>query len=118
MDINLQQHPPQFKQDGSGVTVELYADLKLHDMGPGLAESTGEPLATFFTTARLWGVADTAPYLHDGRATTLTDAILLHGGEANVSRDAFADLDPSDREALLAFLRTLRTPKHPGNDLN
>ncbi len=119
MDINLNEKPPRFKQHSNGVKVDLYADLKRHDMGPGLEESTGDALAAFFTTARLWGVADTAPYLHDGRATTLTDAILFHGGEAESSRDAFVDdLNDSQKEELLAFLRTLRTPKKPGKDLD
>ena len=88
----------------------LFADLKRHDMGPRLAESAGSPLDRFFTTARLWGVADTAPYLHDGRATTLTEAILWHGGEAEDARQAFADLSDSGKRDLLSFLRTLRTP--------
>ncbi len=71
-----------------------------------------------FVTARLWGIADTAPYLHDGRAPTLTEAILFHGGEAQPARDAFALLVPRDRTALLSFLRTLRTPKHVAEDLD
>jgi CxxC motif-containing protein (DUF1111 family) len=91
--------------------------LKRHDMGAQLAESTGGPLDRQFITARLWGIADTAPYLHDGRATTLTDAILLHGGEAQAARDGFAALSPQGRLALLAFLRSLRTPLHPAQDI-
>ena len=92
--------------------VPLFADLKRHDMGPELAESFGEELAAQFTTARLWGVADTAPYLHDGRALTLTEAITLHGGEAQAARDAFVDtLDAQEKETLLTFLRSLRAPR-------
>ena len=60
-----------------GMEVQLFSDLKRHDMGPELAESFGSHLDSQFITARLWGVADTAPYMHDGRATTLTDAILV-----------------------------------------
>ena len=56
------------------------------------------------------GVADTAPYLHDGRALTIKEAILLHGGEAEESRDAFAALSAQEMEALLSFLDSLRTP--------
>ena len=93
------------------IVVPLFADLKRHDMGPELAESFGEELAAQFTTARLWGVADTAPYLHDGRALTLTEAITLHGGEAQEARDAFIHtLDAQEKETLLTFLRSLRTP--------
>ena len=67
---------------GKGVYVPLFADLKRHRMGPGLAETFEHPKIANdeFTTARLWGIADTSPYLHDGRATTLAEAIGLHGG--------------------------------------
>jgi len=99
------------------VIVPLFSDLKRHDMGPGLAESFGAPLDTQFITARLWGVADTAPYLHDGRATTLTEAILLHGGEAQAARDAFAALSANDRVAVLDMLRSLHTPLDPARDI-
>lgn len=97
-------------RDG-GVRVSLFADLKRHDMGPDLAENTDSPTDAFFTTARLWGVADTAPYLHDGRATLLSEAILMHGGEALDAADDFALLTESDASALIAYLRTLRTPE-------
>ena len=110
--FDLSHAPAKFKRvPGGGLRVPLFADLKRHDMGPALAESTGGELDPHFTTARLWGVADTAPYLHDGRASTLTEAILLHGGEAEAARDAFDGLDASAQEAILAFLRTLRTPR-------
>ena len=100
-----------------GVSVRLFADLKRHDMGPDLAESTGSELDSFFTTARLWGVADTPPYLHDGRAPTLTQAIVLHGGEAEAAATEFDRLPPLDQQAVIAFLRTLRTPKRVGRAL-
>lgn len=100
-----------------GVTVPLFSDLKRHDMGPGLEESFEREIDAEFITARLWGVADTAPYLHDGRATTLTEAILLHGGDAQTARDNFANAADSERISLLAFLRTLRTPIDPATDL-
>ncbi len=110
--VDLTDYPTFFEEaEQGGLVVPLFADLKRHDMGPGLAESFGEELAAQFTTARLWGVADTAPYLHDGRALTLTDAIALHGGEAQDARDAFVHtLNAQEKEALLAFLRSLRTP--------
>ena len=105
---------------GDGLAVPLFADLKRHDLGEELAEDfafADEKTNREFTTARLWGVADTAPYLHDGRATTLTEAILAHGGEAEESRDAFAVLDDPRRRNVLAFLRSLRTPEFPAGDL-
>lgn len=112
VSLDLSHAPAKFRRvSGGGLRVQLFADLKRHDMGPALAESAGDDLDPHFTTARLWGVADSAPYLHDGRASTLTEAILLHGGEAEAARDAFDGLDESAQDAVLAFLRTLRTPR-------
>lgn len=96
--------------DAGGLRVPLFADLKRHDMGAAMAESTGGELDPMFTTARLWGVADTAPYMHDGRALTLSEAILMHGGEGQDASNNFAALRDADKIALLTFLRTLRTP--------
>lgn len=116
--VNLSTSPAGFDPDPlGGLSVPLFSDLKRHDMGPELAEDFGSPLDALFITARLWGVADTAPYLHDGRALTLTDAILAHGGEAQAQRDAFAALTSTETIQLLGFLRTLRTPEHPASDL-
>lgn len=117
--VDLSEEPAGFPQrpDG-GLGVPLFADLKRHDMGPGLAENFGSELDSEFTTARLWGVADTAPYLHDGRAQTLTEAILAHGGEAQSARDAFDALTPAERIEVLTFLRVLRTPTNPSGDLD
>ena len=115
LDLRRQGFPRD--RDGRGVVVELFADLKRHDMGDSLAETTGSDLDRLFTTARLWGVADTAPYLHDGRALTLTDAILLHDGEGRPARDRFAALRDPDRVAVLRFLRTLRNPARPNRGL-
>ena len=102
-----------------GVFVPLFADLKRHDMGEGLKESfaRGEISNSEFTTARLWGIADTAPYIHDGRATTLTQAIEAHGGEAEVARDAFISLSDYERAQLIGFLGRLRTPNNPNEEL-
>jgi CxxC motif-containing protein (DUF1111 family) len=62
-------------------------------------------------------VADSAPYLHDGRATTLREAIEAHGGEAESSRDQFLALSEEDRENLIRFLGRLRTPRAPNTEL-
>ena len=109
--------PTNFRKTlAGGLTVPLFADLKRHDMGDVLAETAvdehGAPLALnrYFTTARLWGVGDSAPYLHDGRAQTLTEAILLHGGEAAVERNGFDSLSDAKKTSLLEFLRSLRVP--------
>ena len=58
-------------------------------------------------TEPLWGVGSTGPYGHDGRSPTLTDVILRHGGEAQASRDAFANLRKRERDQVVDFLRTL-----------
>lgn len=94
--------------------VELFSDLKRHDMGRALATPRavqGVP-ASVFLTRPLWGLADTAPYLHDGRAPTVHDAIRLHGGEGQAARDAYLALPERDRAALRVFLLSLgRQPK-------
>lgn len=119
--LDLTRPPTRFQANGSGgIAVPLFADLKRHDMGPDLAESFGRATPRRnreFTTARLWGVADTAPYLHDGRATTLTEAILMHGGDGLAARRAFEGLPERGRVDVIAFLRSLRTPEAPAQDL-
>jgi len=92
-----------------------YSDFLLHDMGPGLADNRPEAQATGseWRTAPLWGIGLTQTvsgntfFLHDGRARSLTEAILWHGGEAQKSRDAFAALPSAARNDLLAFLGSL-----------
>ncbi|MDX1655490.1 MAG: di-heme oxidoredictase family protein [Candidatus Competibacteraceae bacterium] len=119
--IDLKSKPAGFRTaPGGGILVPMFSDLKRHDMGPALAESFA--LATpqqnrEFITPRLWGVADSAPYLHDGRALTLTEAIQWHGGDAQDARDAFIGLSPAARDSLLSFLRTLRTPRNSNADV-
>jgi mono/diheme cytochrome c family protein len=61
-------------------------------------------------TPALWGVADSAPYLHDGSAGTLEQAIGRHGGDAKSVREAFQQLAPNDRAAIIGFLKTLKAP--------
>ncbi len=92
-----------------------YSDLLLHDMGPGLADNRPEARATGseWRTAPLWGiglteqVTGTASFLHDGRARSLLEAVLWHGGEAQAARDAVISLPAPDRAALLDFLESL-----------
>jgi CxxC motif-containing protein (DUF1111 family) len=92
-----------------GLKVPLFSDLLLHDMGPGLADGIVQEGASGseFRTAPLWGVRFSAPYLHDGRAPTLEDAILAHGGEAANSVARFQLLDPLRRAMLMAYLNSL-----------
>jgi len=120
----------------------LYSDLLLHDLGDrfrdsgsgyggsespgrvvdksggtgdgeGRPQPTGEAAPTEWRTAPLWGVAASAPYLHDGRARTLDEAILLHGGEAARSAARYARLGREERSALIALLRSLTAPAPP-----
>ncbi len=69
-----------------------------------------EPRPDEWKTAALWGVADSAPYLHDGSAATLHDAILRHRGDARIVGDKYKALTPADQLAVIAFLNTLKAP--------
>jgi hypothetical protein len=95
------------------VYVPLFADLKRHNMGERLEETSDETNLEgnrMFTTARLWGICDTEPYLHDGRAFTLHEAILRHGGEAQGPRLFYESLSEFEKNLVLGFLCKLRTP--------
>ena len=99
-----------FVRDSSGhATIALFGDLRRHDMGAGLAEEIDEVGTgkSVFLTRTLWGVGSTAPYLHDGRAASLTEAILEHGGEALAARNAFAGDSTTAQQHLVAFLNNL-----------
>jgi cytochrome c peroxidase len=119
--VDLGRALPQFDQNESnGIEVDLFSDLKRHNMGPDLAESfsrADDKRNAEFVTAKLWGVADTAPYLHDGRALTLPDAIRFHGGEAESARDQFLALPAVKQSAVIAFLKTLLNPRLPNRDV-
>ncbi len=119
LEIDLAEEAGFERNSRGGLIVPLYSDLKRHKMGPRLAETfeRGGLANDEFITARLWGIADSAPYLHDGRATTLADAIESHGGEAQGARDAFLALRPAQQDDLLLFLGTLRTPRRPNEEL-
>ncbi|OSM07135.1 putative thiol oxidoreductase with 2 cytochrome c heme-binding site [Magnetofaba australis IT-1] len=98
-----------------GQRIRPYSDLLLHDMGEGLADNRPEGVANGreWRTAPLWGVGLTqqvnprAGFLHDGRARSLTEAILWHGGEAQAARERFRLATKEERGALLAFLQSL-----------
>jgi CxxC motif-containing protein (DUF1111 family) len=104
-------HKPSYIVPGSNnvLTARLYSDLLLHNMGPGLADGfeQGSAAGAEFRTAPLWRVSDRVHFLHDGRATTIVDAILLHGGQASDAAALFNALSPADRQALLAFLNCI-----------
>ena len=100
----------------SNQRIQPFTDLLLHDMGPDLADGRPDYHATGseWRTPPLWGIGllprvngNAAYYLHDGRARTLEEAILWHGGEAEKSRQQFAQLNKTDRDALIRFLQSL-----------
>ena len=101
--------------DGT-IMVPVFTDLKRHDMGDILNNETLEeekvPTEQWLTR-KLWGFANEPPYLHHGRATLISEAILAHGGEAQPSRDAFANLPPDDQAAIIEFLKTLQITHEP-----
>lgn len=99
----------------AGAQVFAFTDLRRHDLGPALADPRPERLPdglapvppSVWLTRSLWGLADTAPYLHDGRAQTVDAAIEWHGGEAAASRDAWRALPEAQRADLRLFLLSL-----------
>jgi CxxC motif-containing protein (DUF1111 family) len=140
-DLVTDADAPRIEKDAKGgAIVRLYGDLERHHMGRRLADPGGpsesgradnDPLmydgkkvmiaADEFLTAELWGTGNTGTWLHDGRAGTLREAILLHGedappavgdpgrSEAQESRDKFAALSAANQSALIAFLKSLIT---------
>jgi CxxC motif-containing protein (DUF1111 family) len=92
-----------------------YTDMLLHDMGAGLADNRPEARATGteWRTPPLWGIGLTEQvsghtyFLHDGRARSLLEAVLWHGGEAQAQRDAVVTLPKADRDALIRYLESL-----------
>jgi CxxC motif-containing protein (DUF1111 family) len=103
----------------------LYSDLLLHRMGAELQgggsyndppievpdfEPGDGPQPSEWRTPPLWGVASSAPYLHDGRADTLQEAILQHGGQGATAARRFRDAPSNEKMQLVAFLKTLQAP--------
>lgn len=100
----------------AGKTIHPYTDLLLHDMGPGLDDgyTEGTALTSEWRTPALWGLglspaSQGGQYflLHDGRAHSISEAIEMHGGEAQSSRDRYKQLADADRQKLLKFLQSL-----------
>lgn len=100
----------------SNVEARLYSDLLLHDLGPALADNRpdGEANGFEWRTTPLWGLrlvaenlGGTPFFLHDGRTSDLSEAIRLHGGEAEKTRRAFVGLSETDRGVVMVFLNSL-----------
>ncbi len=109
-------HTPRLQ--GPRGPLPVYSDLLLHDMGEELADGLEQGLATGseFRTQPLWGLAAVGPYLHDGRAETIEQAILLHAGEAEAVAAAAGALSEDEMADLVEFLRSLggRDQHSPG----
>jgi CxxC motif-containing protein (DUF1111 family) len=106
----------------------IYSDLLLHDMGPELSDSgsytvlepeiaskekSNQPRTANereWRTPPLWGLRDSAPYLHDGRAATIADAVALHGGEGLAAARAYQRLSAKERGQIEQFLQSLAAP--------
>ena len=105
-----------------GGVAGIYSDFLLHrltspsDQGGGYAEvpkvplPDDHPLPDEWKTPPLWGVADSAPYFHDGKSPTLRDAIFRHHGDAASVTKAFEALQPADQASIVRFLQSLKAP--------
>jgi len=108
-------HTPSMRTGNSPVAalrnqnVPLFSDLLIHDMGDQLADGMvmGQASGRQWRTAPLWGLSKRKFLLHDGRATSIEQAILLHGGEGIPSVNRLRRLSVRDQNALLAFLGSL-----------
>ena len=131
-DMTKHGEYPRLKRHGKhGAVVEAYTDLKRHNLcdpetqpdairfycneqlDQNRPEQDGRPGREFFLTRKLWDVGNSAPYGHGGNITTITEAILFHGGEGRSSRDNFDSLPTSDKVAVIDFLQSLQVvPDH------
>ncbi|MPY87803.1 MAG: thiol oxidoreductase [Luteitalea sp.] len=119
-DLRLPQ--PRLRAVRGVVHVPAYTDLKLHDICDDPDDPNIEPLDMNqphgspgffegnrkFLTRKLWGVANEPPYFHHGQYTTLREAVLAHGGEADGSRALFKTLPPAEQDAVIEFLKSLQ----------
>ena len=120
-DMTTTGEGPFLEKFGSGAIIRAYTDLKRHNLcdkeidhycneklSQGRFDQDGQPGAHYFLTAKLWDAGSSAPYGHVGDLTTLTEAILAHGGEGRKSRNAFVDLAVEDQSAVIRFLKSLQ----------
>ena len=112
IDLTAEGQGPFLTREADGsLLVPAFTDLKRHDMGSALDTDSvqqGSIPTEMWLTRKLWGVASEAPFLHNGRATLISEAILLHGGEAEAQRAAFAAMPVEDQAAVVEFIKTLQ----------
>lgn len=113
LEIDLNQYADGLKVDENGhYLIPIFSDLRRHDMGEyGPLDNekviqAGVPTEDWMTR-RLWGFASEPPFLHHGRATLISDAIIAHGGDAEEVRDRFLALPRDQQDALIEFLKNL-----------
>ncbi len=121
VDLTREGPGPHLERNDEGVVmVPAFTDLKRHRMGDELdnevLEQNGVPTDAWLTR-KLWGMASEPPFLHHGRATLISEAVLAHGGEARESRDAFRGLSHDERAAVIEFLKSLQVLPEGENDL-
>lgn len=126
-DMTRQGEKPRLERARKGgAIVRAYTDLKRHNLcddeshpdpirffcneqlAQGRPDQDGKPGTEFFLTRKLWDVGSSAPYGHRGDLTTITEAILAHGGEGRASRDAFVAEPLRNQKAIVKFLKTLQ----------
>ncbi len=125
-DMTAQGMQPRLERHGEGAIVRAFTDLKRHSLCDPADEpdairffcnetlldsrpdALGRPGSEFFITRKLWDVGSSPPYGHRGDLTTVSEAILMHGGEARASRDAFTELAFADQRAVVEFLLSLQ----------
>ena len=121
VDLVSLERLTDFRRNEDGhIMVPVFTDLKRHDMGDVLnneaLKEEGVPTGEWLTR-KLWGFASEPPFLHHGRATLMSEAILAHGGEAIESRESFASLATEDQAAVIEFLKTLQLPPEDADGL-
>ena len=116
LEIDLSEFASELRKDDNGrYMIPVFSDLRRHNMGEdGVLDNEqviqgGVPTEQWMTR-RLWGFVSEPPFLHHGRATLISDAILAHGGSAQGARNRFVGLPKDDQEALIAFLKTMTIP--------
>lgn len=124
LDTELKDLPPYIfprlaPNENGSIDIPLMSDLMLHDMGEGLADVEEQEVdangvfvdSRYYLTRPLWGVADSGPWMHDGRAFDLRSAIMMHkseGSEANDVITVFESLSEADQQAVITFLGSQR----------
>ncbi len=115
IDLSTQSFAKTLRRNDKGEwLIPLYSDLKRHLIVDEQVNDLGNELQAqrfverdVFLTPRLWGVGSTAPYGHNGSFRMLDEIIAAHGGDARFARDQYLALDPSERDTVVAFLRSL-----------